>query len=219
MFWTDAVQASERLTGSIVNFDGHPTLIDRIESRKSGPAALSRKLGGAEDPEYISLDNEKWNNFRDLPKLGWFNYLGGSGKIHPFYVERRAVHTRIHGITSNNTRVFSCKAEGVTANSRDYNVVDLFRNTGYLETCKSDEEFPKVSEILMALDPEPSAVAFAPKFCVVVTDEGMKWLYRKTKRIGFFTGTDSLNLFPKMGYYKEELQRCPTFDIQNVREF
>jgi hypothetical protein len=172
-----------------------------------------------EDAEYISLDNEKWNNFRDLPKLGWFNFLSVGGKIHPFYVERRAVNTRTHGLSSNNTRVFSCKSEGVVANSRDYSVVDLFRNSGYLETSKSDEEFPKASEILMALDPSPSAVAFSPKFCVVVTDEGMKWLYRKTKRIGFFTGTDSLNLFPKMGYYKEELQRCPTFDIQNVREF
>jgi hypothetical protein len=218
MFWTDAVQASERLTGSVVNFDGHPTLIDRVESKRAGPTAFVRKLGLNEEAEFISLDNEKWNNFRDLPKLGWFNYVTGREKVQPFYIERRAVNTRTHGLSSNNTRVHILRAEGVSSN-RDYNVVDLFRNVGYQETQQDDAAFPRVSEILMALDNEPNGVAFSPKFCIVVTEEGMKWLYRKTKRIGFFTGADSLNLFPKMGYYKEELQSCPAFDIQNVREF
>jgi hypothetical protein len=83
----------------------------------------------------------------------------------------------------------------------------------------SEEAFPKLSQILMSLDETPGGVAFSSKFAVIVTEEGMKWLYRKGKRIGFFTGTESLNLFPKNGYYKEELGKCPSFDITNVKEF
>ncbi len=219
MFWTDATQASERLAGTVVNYDGNPAYIDRVEAGKTkGPTATVMMLGSDPDYKRISLDDEKWRNFRDLPKLGWFNFISGRNNVHPFYVERRAVNTRSHGLNSGNTRIHMSRKEGVLA-VRDYNLTTLLGNAGYLETHRDDTAFPKVSEILMSLGSEPSGVAFSPKFCVIVTEEGMKWLFRKTKRIGFFTGTDSVNLFPKMGYYKEELQACPTFDIQNVREF
>jgi len=217
MFWTDAVQAAERLTGSVVNYDSKPTLIERVETGRSGPVALARRLGVDADVQSLSLDDKKWNNFRDLPRLGWFNYVG-TRLVTPIYLERRAVNTRTHGICNNNTRTYQTRAEGVAA-TRDQDVTLLFRNAGYQETQHDESAYPPVSEILMSLDAEPSGISFSPKFCIVFTAECMKWLYRKTKRIGFFTGTDSLNLFPKMGFYKEELERCPTFDIQNVREF
>jgi hypothetical protein len=218
MFWTDENQARERLSGTVVNYNGHPTYIDHVAlSKDQGVVAVAERLGKGVN-EVIPLDNEKWNNFRDLPKLGWFNYVGYDKTINPVFSERRAVNSRSHGLTTNNTRFFRTSGNGLERD-RHNNLKDYFGNQGYLETANSDEAFPKLSEALMSLGDEPSGVAFSRKFCVVVTEEGMKWLLRKNKRIGFFTGTDSLNLFPKLGFYREELVAVPTFDINNIKEF
>lgn len=223
MFWTDAVQAQERLQNSVVNYDGKPFSVDEIVTRtKDGdpkPCAYGRLLDRTKDRVLtIPLEDEKWKDFRDLPKLGWFNYITGEDRLTTYYLERRAVNTRTHGLRTDNVRAFGLIPEGVTA-MRAYDLVDFFRNPAYQETCKDEANYPKLSQILMSLDETPSGAAFSSKFAVVVTSEGMKWLYRKTKRIGFFTGTDSLNLFPSQGFYKEELQACPSFDINNIKEF
>ena len=220
MFWTDANQANERLSGTVVCYDNGPTYIDGVTTERNGRiVAVAEKLSQpAKGREVIALDDEKWHNFRVLPKLGWFNYITNSGQISPVYAERRAVNTRSHGLNSSNTKFFTTGSNGLERD-RAGHVNGYFSNLGYQETCNDDQAYPKLSEILMSLGNDPSGVAFSRKFCVLVTEEGMKWLVRKNKRIGFFTGTDSLNLFPKNGFYREELQAVPTFDINNIREF
>lgn len=218
MFWTDAVQAQERLAGTFVCYDKKPVFIDRIEAKKSGVVAITYDAGEG-DYRQRNLEDEKWNNFRDLPVLGWFNYINSSGNIVPYLLERRSVNTRSHGLSSSNTRLHVIAKDGVSKMERGFNLNDFFRNPGYMETYDDETSFPKLSEILMALDDNPGGVAFSRKLAVCVTEEGMKWLVHKNRRIGFFTGTDSLNLFPKNGFYKEELLACPNFDINNIREF
>lgn len=220
MFWTDAAQASERLTGCVVNYDGKPVYIEEVnlgeDQRTVECKALLLEKGTR---KRIVLSDQKWNNFRDLPRLGWFNYVSITvGTITPVFLERRAVNSRSHGLTSANTNCYNLTPRGVER-EKYANFVDYMKNPGYHETSVDETAYPKLSTILMALGEEPSGVAFSPKFCVIVTEEGMKWLFRKRNRIGFFTGTDSLNLFPKNGFYKEELQSCPSFDINNIREF
>lgn len=215
MFWTDTVQASERLVGTVVCYDKKPVYVNRVESRSAQILRLSP--GYYIDYENIPLSDKKWNDFRDLPKLGWFNFVTRD-KVVPYFIERKAVNSRNHGLTASNTNVFVLNPDGLVRD-RYAALSDFLRNEGYHETMNSEESFPNLSEILMSLDETPGGVAFSSKFCVVVTSEGMKWLFRRNRRIGFFTGTDSLNLFPKNGYFKEELQSCPTFDISNVREF
>lgn len=223
MFWTDVNQAIERLNGTIVNYDGSPTYIEEAYTSKKGQVVARAEFlrdNPNEDTKVVALDDEKWNNFRDLPKLGWFNYVRpASEEIIPIFLERRAVNSRSHGLNGNNVSVWGTTNQGVEKQRYGGALRGFFRNPGYLETSQSEEEYPKLTTILMSLGSSPSGAAFSSKFSVVVTEEGMKWLYRKTKRVGFFTGTDSLNLFPKHGFLKEELERCPTFDITNIKEF
>lgn len=212
MFWTDAVQAQERLSGCAVCYDKKPVYIDQIGTKNVSYVDL---VDGAY--KTTTLDDEKWFNFRDLPKLGWFNYVGGN-KIVPIYMERRSINSRSHGLNTNNVKTWTLTADGLST-ERYSNFTEYMKNVGYHETMADEAAYPKLSEILMSLDESPGGVAFSSKFCVVVTSEGMKWLFRRDRRIGFFTGADSLNLFPRNAYYKEELQACPSFDINNIREF
>jgi hypothetical protein len=219
MFWTDATQAQERLAGTVISYDKKPVLIENIRVDANGKdAADCFILGKNSKRTLIPLEDDKWNNFRDLPKLGWFNYVGEGNKIVPIHLERRAINTRQHGLSNNNVTSVRASLAGVERD-RYFNLIDYLGSTGYLETTETDEAYPKLSQILMSLDDTPAGVAFSPRFCVIVTEEGMKWLFRKNRRIGFFTGTDSLNLFPRNGFYKEELQAVPAFDINNIREF
>lgn len=219
MFWTDTAQASERLHNSVVNYDGKPTYIEDVFTSNDNVPSCHAMILPNSERKVLSLADEKWNNFRDLPRLGWFNYVSSSQKrISPVLLERRAVNSRIHGLCANNVSSYQTARNGLTKERAAY-ITEYVKNAGYLETMHDESAFPKLSEILMSLDNNPGGVAFSSKFCVVVTEEGMKWLYRKSKRIGLFTGADSLNLFPKNGFYKEELQGCPSFDITNVREF
>lgn len=213
MFWTDAAQAQERLNNCVVCFDRKPVYIERVE----GVEATVVPLYGKSTVKRIPLEDERWNNFRDLPKLGWFNYVGNE-RVVPIFLERRAINSRSHGLTTQNTSVYVLTPDGLSKEKYG-GFTEYLKNEGYHETLQDEEAFPKLSEVLMSLDNSTGGVAFSSKFCAVVTSEGMKWLFRKSKRIGFFTGTDSLNLFPKNGYYKEELEACPSFDINNVREF
>lgn len=218
MFWTDAAQASERLSGCVVNYDGKPTLIDEVVPGENGGVECIARQLHKQTRKRLNLSDEKWNNFRDLPRLGWFNYVSTmDNRVTPVFLERRAVNSRSHGLTINNTSCYSVNARGVERD-RHSNFVEYMKSEGYQETMNDEAAYPKLSTILMALGEDPAGVAFSPKFCVIVTEEGMKWLFRKSKRIGFFTGTDSLNLFPKNGFYKEELQACSSFDINNIRE-
>lgn len=217
MFWTDINQASERLVGSIVNWNGEPVYIESVFANTKGQPVASCIT--EDDTKIIELSDEGWNNFRDLPVLGWFNLVSErKNTVSPIYLERRAVRARIHGLSYNNTKIYRASDQGIE-NIRDTDLRYYFRNPGYKETMKDVSNYPKVSTILMALSSTPSGVSFSRNFCVIVTEEGMKWLYRKTNRIGFFTGTDSLNLFPRHGFYKEELQACPSFDITKIQEF
>lgn len=219
MFWTDVNQAQERLTNTAVNYDGKPAIIEEVYTDRNGEPKATALLASTKNRVRLSLSDEKWNNFRDLPRLGWFNYVSAErGSINPMFIERRAVNARTHGLTTNNTNTYSTNALGLEKDRYNH-LFEYLRNDGYLETADSEESFPKLSAVLMSLDESPGGVAFSRKFCVIVTEEGVKWLFRKTNRIGFFTGTDSLNLFPKNGFYKEELQACPNFDIANVKEF
>lgn len=222
MFWTDVTQAQERLQGTFVCYDKKPFFIERVDHRddKGGPCAVGVPSSSNGKVKVLSLSDEKWNDFRDLPVLGWFNYIPfGSDIIQPVLIERKAVNSRSHGINGNNTRLYILERDGVKQYPRSFDLMPYFSNEGYQETSVDERGYPNLSTILAALDDTPGGVAFSRKFCVVVTAEGMKWLVRRDKKIGFFTGTDSLNLFPKMGFYKEELQACSSFDINNIKEF
>ena len=220
MFWTDVDQANERLTGTIVSYGGVPTYIEEVRTKSSGIYARAELLENNDSGTFsnISLEDKKWNKFRDLPRLGWFNCTDELGNLRPVYLERRAVNSRSHGLTNPNTQAWNISNEGILRD-RGHSIRGYLRNPGYLETCKGDEEYPKLSTILMSVGEGISGAAFSSKFCVVSTEEGMKWLYRKSRRIGFFSGTDSLNLFPKQGFFKEEIEATPSFDITNIKEF
>lgn len=212
MFWTDYVQAQERLSGTFICYDKVPVLVEEV-----GPEAAVIQNLAKNKRARVTLDDEKWNNFRDLPKLGWFNSVA-FGAVVPVHLERRAVNTRNHGLSHQNTVISSVSPDGVQP-GRGQTLRDLLSNPGYLETMNGEENYPKLSEVLMGLGAGLRGAAFSSKFCATAEENGMKWLYRHNKRIGFFSGTNSLNLFPGHGYLKEELQATPSFDLSNITEF
>jgi len=217
MFWTDAAQATERLLGSFVCYDKRPfCFLDIFEKKEKGLTALGSFAGTQGKEEKLSLDDEKWNNFRDLPKLGWCNVIKGS-KTFAMFAERKAIRTRTHGISQNNTSTYFFNGN-ILGRTRGWTVGSVFNNDGYLETYLDSSRFPKASNVVGNL-PFMQAVAISPVFCIFRSEEGMRWLYRKKERVGFFTGVQTVSLLPPKAFCREELLECSNFDIPNIQEF
>lgn len=223
MFWTDLTQANERLRGTFILYDNsRPFYVEQAIENDKGKACLYGyfcKSEGKISYQYIPLDDEKWNNFRTLPPLGWFNFITKDKTIIPVYLKRRAINTRTHGLTHNNSYTLTFR-KGYDKPSKSESVIfnNVFQNQGYIERCEDKNNYPLCSEIVNSIT-ENEGCAFSSLFCVFMSNEGIRWLFRKNQRIGLFTGVDTLTLFPKFSYLVEEITERANFDIANVREF
>lgn len=221
-FWTDAAQAQERLCTSYVMLGDIPVRVEAIRDKheygyEKDKVYVAYPPQHRSDEMLIDMDDERWNKFRSLPPLGWVNYHG-TRLIGAVYLSRTARNTRQHGLNSNNVTAYDFQSEAGGQLSRSGNITAdyVFQSEGYLESIRG--EYPSLEEILANIK-EGTSIAYSPKFAVYRCEDGVRWLYRKRNRVGMFIGADTLSLFPRLGFYREEIQDDKAFTLNQIQEF
>lgn len=216
-FWTDATQAQERLHNTVVLYDDIPCYVAEIVGgfEDGVPRAVIHMCNAWGTPARKRLDSPKFSRFRSLPQLGFMN-RPESRSVYMF--ERIAVRTRSHGLANNNTRINMIYQEPnhISIGRADRNLTQLLQGEDFLRMHKG--EYPNASEILSVLDPG-SALAYSRNYVIIRDTDGLRWLYRGNRRIGFFPGVDTLNLFQKSAFYREEIMEDENFNINTIQEF
>jgi hypothetical protein len=207
--WTDDAQANDRLSNTVMLFDGRPVYIDRASG---GLISIRNTDGSSWGPvNGVPFDDPRWNNFRGIPKLGWTN-LVMTGRPEAVFLERIPVRNRRHGLCQDNTLMYTF--DGVDINpSRTYSLFDILANKGYLATLAGD--YPSLPEIMERL-PTGCCVAFSSSYAVLRDDGGVSWLYRNTTRIGFLSDSTVSCFQPKMYLTDEILETVgPNFHVRS----
>ena len=199
-FWTDVLQASERLLETVVLYDDTPCLVEGVSLEEDGGVRLNVCLIN----EGMTKTRKKTNsplfhNFRKLPKTGWMNYAD-EGNLAVFH-ERVTKSTRRHGLCNENTHVFTPGGEGDLKKSGTP-FIDLAFDSGYRDMQRG--AFPTLTTSLQNIQ-NKHAIAVSRKFCVYRSGTGFRGLYRNKDKIGLFTGINSLLLSPETSHYREEI--------------
>lgn len=217
-FWTDSRQAQERIAATYVLYDGKPFYVRDVANEADYDDRVARVYGNhpGKERKWIPMNDEKFNKFRLLPLLGWINSTFGDHP-HAVYLSRTAKRTRLHGLSNNNTTAYKFRRGSLEA-SQDIGSTQYMADKSYLLAHDMEKGYPSLEEILLNVR-ENSAIAYSPTFCVYRCGDGVRWLYRKKSRIGMFVGADTLSLFPKLGYYREEIMEDEKFTLNTIREF
>lgn len=221
MFWTDTQQARERLQNSVVMYDGEPVYVENIQNGEDFDDLIPRaSIYFCKEPKKRlrkKLDSPKFKKFRELPPLG---FMLSNNNSRCLFMYRTSNRTRIHGLSQRNVSVLAFNPES-GANEyflrRDeYNFSSIYFDPGFVAACESS--FPSLSKILLNIK-ELSALPYSHKFAVYRDSIGIRWLYRNSERVGFFSGADTLNLLEKTAFYREEIMEDPLFTLNNIREY
>ena len=218
IFWTDTIQARERLTNTVVMYDGEPVLVLDILSGEDYDDGVPRAhiqycAKMTENPQRKRLDSPKFNKFRDLPPLGYLN----SPKYGAVFMERRATRSRLHGLCDSNVGVLYFRKEtGYELYRFDGGWKYFYSSEAFVESCQ--DVFPTLEEVLLNIK-ECSAIAFSRKFAVYRDELGLRWLYRNEQRIGLFPNAKSLCLISKYKFYREEIMAEPKFTLDSIQEY
>lgn len=211
-FWTDDVQAQERLLESYVMKQNE---IVRVTGVRDGMISYSRASDGMAGR--LSMKDPAWNKFRKLPKLGWVNVTLTAPKpvVFAAYLRRSAVRSRTHGLSTANTLVYDFMAQnGDTLNkSRVINASHAFQKGAYNE----DKPFPSFEEVYPLLKPKGS-IALSSKLALYKDTKGLVTLYRKRKPVGFVTDIKTLLLFSDSTFYREDIQEDADLLPVNIKE-
>jgi len=201
-FWTDDVQAKERLLESYIMKQNEIVRVVGVEDSK---IYYSRAKDGLRDR--LSMGDASWGKFRNLPPLGWINVTlkesNGSKRVCATYLRRNSVRSRTHGIHSSNTIVydFLTSADGTVSKSGVLNIHKVFENGSYGD----EEPFPSFRDAFPLLNVKGS-IALSSKFALFKDSKGLVTLYRKRKPVGLVPNIDSLLLFADSNYYREDIQ-------------
>lgn len=224
MFWTDSRQASERLANSIVMYDGKPLYIERVtageEFEDGEPRAVTMSCDGTSTRKRKKLSSPKFKNFRELPPLG-FCILKEHGNLCVF-TQRIVTQTRTHGLSTRNVQTSSFtprktgKGDLFSLRTDTVDFSSVMFDPGFHNSCRND--FPSLESILTNIQ-ERTALPYGHNFAVYRDTVGVRWLYRKKDRVGFFSGADTLVLLPKKAHFREEIQEDPNFTLNNIKEY
>lgn len=228
IFWTDYVQAQERLANTVILYDNNPVYVEGCAPGDPGamdnpdiPRAQIRDLGVLKASTKSSrkiLNSPKFERFRRLPNLGWCNMVANP-KTGPLFLSRRPVAgSRLHGLANANTRVenFVLNGDAFFLDGGGYNLMNVVYDQGF--TDMHHGRYPTLGAVLANIK-ENSGIAYSLDFCVWRDTVGIRWLFHKTNKIGIFTGVDTLNLFTKFAYLRETIMQDEAFTLNNIREF
>lgn len=215
MFWTDIDQANQRLRGAVVMYDGLPVYVERVyTSDDTGdPSALVRTVADGNLKE-ISLEDEKWNNFRDCPPVGFINT-----PKRLYQIKRYPNRTMRHGLTGENTSVRYLAA------SRKWGLADIRvssfitdRSLSKYYKLRVEEGFPSFQQCLEVIrdsDDSSLTLAFSPLHYLYREENGIFTVVRGDQRIGFVVRNE-IFLERKFYCFKEELEE--EHNVQNIME-
>lgn len=199
-FWTDDVQASERLNESYIMKQNE---IVRVVGVDNGSIVYRKAVD--ETPGRLPMADPSWNKFRSLPSLGWINVslTGKTKRVIAVYLRRSALRTRTHGINNSNTLVYDFVSGGERelVKSRILNLATVFNKGSYHE----EQPFPAFRDVFPLLRPKDS-IALSAKLAIHKDARGITTLYRKRKAVGFFPDINNLTLFADSTFYREDLQ-------------
>lgn len=216
IYWTDTQQAIERLSGTVVMYDNVPSLIHTIiegNNFEDGIPRVSLQMSSDGSLKRKTLSSPKFNKFKTLPVLGWFN----SSEGNCIHLSRKVIRTRTHGLANNNTKLSSfSRIHEYAITPLERNISNICFDAGFVEA--NNGSYPALIDILSNIL-EGTAIAYSPRYAVYRDTLGLRWLYRDLQRIGVFTGSDTLNILSKFAYRTEEIMEDPSFTLKNIREY
>jgi len=212
-FWTDSVQAQERLAGSYIKFGDKVAYVEEVRNPRAGPTAtiIVYPEGLTES---VLLSDPRFGRFRTPLPIGWVN---SQSNKRAFYVSRAPQRSRTHGMTRSNTTLSTIDKIGRLGGAGDYGSYDtIAKDPQYAAAIVGN--YPPLSLVLDKLR-NGTCVAISNKLCLFRDQEGIRWLFVDTDRVGLFTGADTLLLISSFSYLKEQLQEAPEFTVNNLVEF
>lgn len=200
MFWEHIEQARQRLNGAVVLRDGLPIRFGDITSKN-----INVKDIATGSVLKVNLDDKEFNDFRDLPEMGFVNVPG-----ELYFTMRVPVRSQTHGLSRSNTKMFLYKG-GRFISDIPTNYDKFVDDYGlyYAEAVKGAfPSFDKAVEYVSDRQP----VAFSRKWALAMKD-GIKTLFRLQDEIGIVSSDGACLLKPLYLCYREELQEL---GISNV---
>jgi len=207
MFWENLAQANQRLAGCVVNYAGHPVRFpSAIDSRT---LAVTKVVDSSS--LLVSLDSEDFNNFRDVPRLGFMN-LPGSLVL----LRRMPVRNQVHGLSRSNTEILEYhKTRGFIRS--EYNFDRLLANYGKYFDAMATGNYPDLSEAYEYSN-RNQPLAITSKYAICCQDDGLKRLYRMSRPIGVVTDRNTIHLTSLTKFWQEDLQETlgnPTVFVES----
>lgn len=211
-FWTDDVQAQERLTNTLVVYDDSVVYVENVQDK----FVNIRPVENFRTINKVLLEDPKWHQFRKLPPLGWLNvdvsrqydrYVGA------VYVRRVALRSRLHGFCNNNTQVYVFDGIGLTA-ATDINARMVYACGFY----KDPNQYPPFEDAFLALK-DGGAIAISPKFAICKDTRGLCWLYRKDQQVMLIPDTKTGYLLKSSRFYLEDIEASKDILPLEIKEF
>ncbi|MBU6231630.1 hypothetical protein KGP36_03085 [Patescibacteria group bacterium] len=214
IFWEDAQQAIDRISGTYVTYDSMPAYVDNINGgRDGGTLSADLLFRHSGERKTVPLSDPGFRRFRLLPMTGWVNNVKWKKAL---LVERRPVRRTRHGYTNDSIQVGDITRGFYEVQWRNYNYDIVTRDAGYAEAHQG--VFPPLEAVLSLLR-EGDTIAVSPLFAVHRDDLGLRWLYRLGNRVGLFPDATTLLLMKAHAYLREEIINHPPIAVTNLREF
>jgi len=202
-FWTDEVQAQERLNNTFIKHNDDVVFVSHIENEKIFYINYVDDTIGND-----TLDSVSWKRFRVLPPIGWLNidrqkdvHRGVKKYVGGVYLNRRAVRSRSHGLNDTNIQIFSFQPdEKGLVNDKSFILKDVYKCGFY----KDPEQYPSFTEAFRHLR-NGFCVALSPKFALIKDSDGLTWLYRKRLKVALIPNVATLFLLASCKYYREDI--------------
>lgn len=202
MFWHDLHQAHQRLNSSVVLYDKKPVRFAAIEGREVRVKDLRTGLHFN-----VSLEDEKFNNFRDLPKLGFVNV-----PRNLFWLTRVPARSATHGHTRNNIQVYSLDQGQMYRSEASFEHIITAFGKYYADSVTGI--FPTWQEAFRHVQ-TTQPIAIHHEFALVRGNDGTVQFWKNKRHVGSVR-ENGIYLGPSAVYLREELQQ--RLGIQEIME-
>lgn len=207
-FYPSAEEAAFRLNSTVVEYDGGPVFIHRVDAHSDGILRLRlSSMPYSPDgttPKTFSkkISDPLFRRFQTVG-LGWCNHFGAGS--HASYIERIPVRRSKQGLDSSSFK--SCRpivgSTGELLTGVRYS--DLFYSEGFAETVKN--LYPSLEEAMEVLSPD-SSIALSRDFLCKQNENGVITLWYKKQEVGPIV-KNRIYLFEKFSFLKELIESNP----------